>query len=108
VLDGRVAGVLRRVPAKGDFRANIHVGGEPRFDTLTPEEAEVCRQVIELIKAEGVIFAGIDLVFGHLNEVNVTSPTLVREYLRVGGVDLAKSIMDSLEAKVADRKGRAS
>jgi glutathione synthase len=100
VIDGAVAGVLRRVPAKGDFRANIHVGGAARLDSLTKDEEIVCREVSKLLVSEGIIFAGIDLIFGHLNEVNVTSPTLVREYLSVSGIDLAKTITDTLEARV--------
>jgi glutathione synthase len=103
VLDGKVAGVLRRVPAAGDFRANIHVGGSPQLDRLTGQEERICDEVIKLLRAEGIIFAGIDLIFGHLNEVNVTSPTLIREYARVSGTDLAVQIMDSLERRVRAR-----
>jgi glutathione synthase len=100
MIDGEVVGVLRRIPNKGDFRANIHVGGAPKLDRLTPEEEPICREVGRLLKAERIIFAGIDLIHGHLNEVNVTSPTLIREYLKVSGTDLGKTLVDNLEAKV--------
>jgi glutathione synthase len=105
VLEGRIAGVLRRVPAAGDFRANIHVGGSPQLDKLTEHEEQICKEVIKLLNAEGIIFAGLDLIFGHLNEVNVTSPTLIREYALVSGVDLAVQILDALERRVRARAG---
>lgn len=100
ILDGEIAGTLRRTPASGDFRANIHAGGSPSLDSLTPEEEKICREVVRLLEKEGIIFAGIDLIHGRLNEVNVTSPTLIREYLGVSGIDLAPRIMERLEAKI--------
>ena len=103
VIDGTIAGVLRRIPPKGDFRANIHVGGAPQLDRLELNELKICEQVISVLNSEGIMFAGIDLIFGRLNEVNVTSPTLVREYLEVSGIDLAKQIIDLLERRVEGR-----
>lgn len=100
IIEGKVSGVLRRVPNLGDFRANIHVGGSAKLDALTPAEEAVCAEVGRLLMAEGIIFAGIDLIHGYLNEVNVTSPTLIREYLRLSGIDLAPVIMDALERHV--------
>ncbi|MBX9926826.1 MAG: glutathione synthase [Hyphomicrobiaceae bacterium] len=101
VIDGAVAGVLRRVPNAGDFRANIHVGGAAHLDALTPSEEPVSAAVAALCQREGILFAGIDLIHGLLNEVNVTSPTLFREYLRLSGIDLTRPLMDVLEARVA-------
>ncbi len=107
VIDGKVAGVLRRVPNAGDFRANIHVGGAAKLDALTPAEEPVCAAVADLCDREGIVFAGIDLIHGYLNEVNVTSPTLIREYLQLSGIDLAPVIMASLERKAALLKAPA-
>lgn len=103
VIDGEVAGVLRRVPSKGDFRANIHVGGSAEIDVLTPKEEEVCAEVVRLCADEGIVFAGIDLIHGYLNEVNVTSPTLVREFRRLSGIDLAPVILNAMERRVGRR-----
>ena len=61
----------------------------------------------DLCDREGIVFAGIDLIHGYLNEVNVTSPTLIREYLQLSGIDLAPVIMASLERKAALLKAPA-
>ncbi len=105
IIDGAVAGVVRRVPNAGDFRANIHVGGAAELDTLTPAEEPVCQAVADLCQREGIVFAGVDLIHGLLNEVNVTSPTLLREFLRLSGTDLTRPLMDVLEARVIDIQG---
>lgn len=102
-LEGEVVGCLRRIPAKGDFRANIHVGGRPELAELDDRDRAVCAEVGPFLQREGVFYAGIDTLAGRLIEINVTSPTLMRELKAVGGPDVAKLYMDRLEARLALR-----
>lgn len=106
LIEGKVSGVVRRVPKTGDFRANIHAGGSAVADTLTAAEQTICEAVAELCRSEGIIFAGIDLINGYLNEVNVTSPTLFRQYHRLTGIDLTQPLTDVLEARVRSVKSK--
>jgi glutathione synthase len=100
-IEGEPVGALRRIPAKGDFRANIHVGGTPMLGQLEGRDHEICARVGAFLKKEGVFFAGIDVLAGRLIEINVTSPTLMRELKRAGGPDVAKLYWDRLEQRLA-------
>lgn len=103
VLDGEIVGALRRVPKAGEFRANIHVGGRAQAAELTAHEREVAERVAPLLRAEGILFAGLDLIAGRLTEINVTSPTLVRELQRLTGIDVATLFWEKVEAMVEAR-----
>jgi glutathione synthase len=103
-LEGEVVGSLRRIPAEGDFRANIHVGGRPELAELDARDRAVCDRVGPFLQREGVFFAGIDILAGRLIEINVTSPTLMRELKRAGGPDVAKLYLDRLVQRLAERR----
>ena len=102
-LEGDVVGCVRRIPAEGDFRANIHVGGRAELGVLDDRDRAVCDRVGLFLQREGVFFAGIDVLAGRLIEINVTSPTLMRELKRLGGPDVPKLYLERLEAKLAAR-----
>jgi glutathione synthase len=101
LLEGEPVGVLKRIPAKGDFRANIHVGGTPILSAIEPRDEAVVARVGEMLTREGVFYAGIDVLAGRLIEINVTSPTLMRELRRVGGPDVAKLYVDRMEERLS-------
>lgn len=101
MLEGEIVGALRRVPKAGEFRANIHVGGRAEAVVLSAREREVAERVAPLLRREGVLFAGLDLIDGRLTEINVTSPTLVRELQRLTGVDVAALFWDRVDARLA-------
>jgi len=103
LLDGEIVGALRRVPKAGEFRANIHVGGRAEPTDLTPRERAVAERVAPLLRQEGVMFARLDLIAERLTEINVTSPTLVRELQRLTGIDVATLFWEKVEAMVAAR-----
>jgi glutathione synthase len=103
-LEGDAVGCLRRIPAEGDFRANIHMGGAPILGEIESRDLAVVDAVGEILKREGVFFAGIDVLAGRLIEINVTSPTLMRELKRAGGPDVAKLFMARLEKTLAARR----
>jgi glutathione synthase len=100
LVDGVFAGAINRVPAPGESRSNMHVGGRPEPTTLTPREEAICAALAPELKNRGLIFVGIDVIGGYLTEINVTSPTGIREIKRFGGNDVAAMIWDAIEARV--------
>ena len=100
LIDGEPAGALNRVPAAGEARSNMHVGGRPERSGLTARDREICAAIGPLLKAQGLIFVGIDVIGDWLTEINVTSPTGIQEIGRFDGVDLATRIVEVIESKV--------
>jgi len=94
-------GAVNRVPAGDDIRSNMVRGGAAKETELTPREREICERIGPDLKRHGLIFVGIDVIDGHLTEINVTSPTGIRAIKRLGGPDLAVAIWDAIEAKRA-------
>jgi glutathione synthase len=100
LIDGEFAGAINRVPAAGEARSNMHVGGKPEPTTLTPRDKEICDTLGPELKARGLIFTGIDVIGGFLTEINVTSPTGIQEVKRFGGPDGARLIWDAIEKRL--------
>jgi glutathione synthase len=99
LIDGVFAGAINRVPAAGEARSNMHVGGRPEATTLSPREKEICEAIGPELKRRGLIFTGIDVIGDYLTEINVTSPTGIWEVKRFGGADIAALIWDAIEKK---------
>jgi glutathione synthase len=100
LVEGEAVGALNRVPASGDARANVHVGGTPEAAGLSERDYEIAAQIGPRLKQMGIIFAGIDIIGHYLTEINVTSPTCVREIKAFGGPDIAAMILDAIEARI--------
>jgi len=100
LIDGQEAGAINRVPAAGEARSNMHVGGRPEPTTLTAREKQICAAIGPELKKRGLIFAGIDVIGDYLTEINVTSPTGIQEVKRFGGPDGAKLIWDAIERRL--------
>jgi glutathione synthase len=103
LVDGEVAGAINRVPRPGDIRSNMHVGGRPEPATLTEREREICERIGPELRRRGLLFVGIDVIGGWLTEINVTSPTGIREVRRFGGPDIAAMVWDAIEKRLAAR-----
>ena len=101
LLDGRPAGAIDRFPAAGEVRANMHVGGRAALAQLTGRDEEICAAIGGELRRRGLLFAGIDVIGGHLIEINVTSPTGMREIARGGGGDVAALFWDMVEERRA-------
>jgi len=99
LVDGKPAGALNRVPAAGEARSNMHVGGRPEKSPLTPRDMEICEAIGPMLRDQGMIFVGIDVIGDYLTEINVTSPTGLQEIARFDGTDLSAMIWDAIEAK---------
>ena len=100
LVDGKAEGAINRVPAAGEARANMHVGGTAVKTTLTKREQEICETIGPELSKRGQIFVGIDVIGDWLTEINVTSPTGIQEVKRFDGTDLAKSIWDAIERRL--------
>jgi glutathione synthase len=103
LVDGVALGAVNRVPAPNDIRSNMVRGGAAETTMLTDREREICERIGPSLKKMGLIFVGIDVIHGHLTEINVTSPTGLRAIKRLGGPDLAAAIWECIEDKVAGR-----
>ena len=99
LIDGEAAGAINRVPPPGEARANIHVGAQAEPADLTDREREICSAIGPLLKTQGLIFVGIDVIGGYQTEINVTSPTGLQEYERFTGTSLSARIWESIEAR---------
>ncbi|MGN6487443.1 MAG: glutathione synthase [Devosia sp.] len=99
LVDGEPVGAINRVPAEGEARSNMHVGGRPELIELTPRDREICAAIGPALKARDMIFVGIDVIGDYLTEINVTSPTGIREIKRFGGPDIAVLIWDAIEKR---------
>ena len=99
LVDGEPLGAVNRVPVGDDIRSNMVRGGSAQETELTARERAICTAIGPELKRRGLIFVGIDVIDGHLTEINVTSPTGIRAIRRLGGPDLAAAIWDVIEAK---------
>ncbi|TPW30890.1 glutathione synthase [Martelella alba] len=99
LIDGEFAGAINRVPAETDSRSNMHVGGRAEPTELTKREAEICRRIGPALKERGFILVGIDVIGDYMTEINVTSPTGIREVQKFGGADIAALFWDAVEKK---------
>ena len=99
LIDGIAAGALNRVPQPGEARSNLHVGGTAERATLDARDRVICAAIGPTLKERGLIFVGIDVIGGYLTEINVTSPTGLREIDRFDGTALADQIWQAIEAR---------
>ena len=91
---------INRIPKKGEFKANLHLGGEAKPTTLTKKEKKICMEIKKTLKKEKLFFVGIDLINEKLTEINVTSPTGIVQILNLSGIDLAKKLWQKLLKKM--------
>ncbi|MDR2311350.1 MAG: glutathione synthase [Brucellaceae bacterium] len=101
LIDGEPVGAINRVPAESDARSNMHVGGRAEATELTAREKEICARIGPSLKERGFILVGIDVIGDYMTEINVTSPTGIREIKRFGGADIAQLFWEVVEAKRA-------
>ncbi|HEY6579041.1 MAG TPA: glutathione synthase [Rhizomicrobium sp.] len=101
LVDGVFAGAINRVPADGEARSNLHVGGRAEAAGISQREKQICDALGPELRKRGLIFSGIDVIGGYLTEVNVTSPTGIQEVKRFGGADIASLLWDAIERRIA-------
>ena len=99
-------GAVLRVPPEGEARANLHVGARPIKTELTARDREICAAIGPTLRAQGLVFVGIDVIGNWLTEINVTSPTGIQEIARLDGIEIAPRIWDAIETRLAERANR--
>lgn len=99
LVDGEAVGAINRIPAPGETRSNMHVGGRPEQVDLTARDLEICARIGSLLREKGQIFVGIDVIGDWLTEINVTSPTGIQELERFSKINTAEIIWQAIEAK---------
>ncbi|MEH2249146.1 glutathione synthase [Nostoc sp.] len=104
LLNGEPIGALNRLSSGTDFRNNMATGGTVAQTEITPREDEICTQVAERLRQDGLIFVGIDVIGGYLTEVNVTSPTGIREIDRLDGTRLGYQVIQWIEQTLKIKK----
>jgi len=97
LIDGEPVGAINRVPADDETRSNMHIGGRAEPTEMTERDLEICAAIGPELKRRGLILAGIDVIGPYLTEINVTSPTGLREVKRFGGADIAALLWNWIE-----------
>ena len=103
LVDGEPVGAINRVPAEGETRSNMHVGGRPDRSALTDRDREICATIGPTLRERGQVFVGIDVIGDWLTEINVTSPTGIQELERHDGTNVAAMIWEAVERRAAAR-----
>ncbi len=101
LLNGESVGAINRIPSKGESRSNMHVGGKPEKTTLTSRDKLICKTISQALKDKGLIFVGIDIIGNYLTEINVTSPTGIREIKSYDSIAIEEMFWDFIEKKLA-------
>ena len=99
LINGEPVGAINRIPSQDEARSNMHVGGRAEAIGMTKREEEICAAIGPELKRRGFIFVGIDVIGDFMTEINVTSPTGIREVKKFGGADIAVLFWDVVEAK---------
>ena len=96
LINGEPLGAVNRLPKDGDFRSNLALGGKAEATQLSAREQEICAQLAPALKSQGLFLVGIDVIGGMLSEINVTSPTGIREVEHLMAIPLADQVIDRL------------
>ena len=99
LINGEPVGAVNRVPNKNEIRANLHIGGIAKKSKLSKRDIYICNEIKEEIKKRGLFFSGIDIIDGYLTEINVTSPTGLKQINELNKINLEKVYWDKLESK---------
>ena len=99
LVDGNPVGAVNRIPNEGEVRSNFHVGGIAAKASLTKRELEICTTIGPELRRRGLLFVGIDMIGDYLTEINVTSPTGIREIERLSSTNIASIAWDMIERK---------
>lgn len=94
---------LARIPAEGEARANLAAGATSKGVALTDRDREICAAVAPSLKAMGLTFVGLDVIGDYMTEINVTSPTCIRELDRLYDANIAGLLMDAVEIKLEEK-----
>ncbi len=101
LLNGEIVGALNRVPQKGESRSNMHVGGKPEKTSITKRDKFICDEISQSLREKGLYFVGIDIIGDFITEINVTSPTGIREIRINDSINIAEMFWNFIEDKIS-------
>ena len=101
LINGEIVGAINRIPKIGESRSNMHVGGKPEKTTLTKRDTFICNEISQSLKDKGLIFVGIDIIGNYMTEINVTSPTGIREIRSYDKIAIEEIFWDFIEKKLS-------
>lgn len=104
LLNSKPIGAVNRIPTGKEFRGNMAVGGRVAFTEITERELTICETLAPKLIEDGLFFVGIDVIGGYLTEVNVTSPTGIREIDRLNNVNLGEKVINALVSQITNNK----
>jgi glutathione synthase len=105
LVEGKAVGAINRIPPPGEARSNLHVGGKAEKAQLTAHDRLICESIGESLRERGLIFVGIDVIGKCITEINVTSPTGIREIDRFDNISVEEKIWDAIEVRHATMRG---
>ena len=100
LVNGEIVGAINRIPKIGESRSNMHVGGKAEKTTLTKRDKFICKEISQSLKDKGLIFVGIDIIGDYITEINVTSPTGIREIRSYDSIAIEEIFWDFIENKL--------
>jgi len=100
LLDGEIIGAINRIPQQGESRSNMHVGGQAHKTILTKRDKFICKEISQSLKDKELLFVGIDIIGDFITEINVTSPTGIREIRSHDNIYIEKLFWDFIEQKL--------
>tara|TARA_B100001063_G_C16702292_1_gene523235 strand:- start:389 stop:1312 length:924 start_codon:yes stop_codon:yes gene_type:complete len=100
LINGEIVGAINRIPKIGESRSNMHVGGRPEKTTLTKRDKFICNEISQSLKDKGLIFVGIDIIGDYITEINVTSPTGIREIKSYDSIAIEEIFWEFIEKKL--------
>ena len=100
LLDGEIVGAINRIPQQGESRSNMHVGGQAHKTILTKRDKFICKEISQSLKDKELLFVGIDIIGDFITEINVTSPTGIREIRSHDKIYIEKLFWDFIEQKL--------
>jgi glutathione synthase len=103
-IDGKMAGFFSRFPKAGHYLSNVAQGGTPKIVSMSAKQKATMERVAKFLKHLGVFFAGVDLIGTHVSEINITSPSGVRIYANLSGINLADKMVVSVQRRLARRR----
>ena len=108
LIDGKpIPYALARIPAEGEIRGNLAAGASAIGMELNDNDINICEQIAPILKEKGILFAGIDVIGNYLTEINITSPTCIRELDTIYGLDIASELLDCIENRLLANKSSA-
>ena len=96
LVNGKPVGAVNRIPSKNEIRANLHIGGIAKKTSLSKRDYFICNEISQKLKEKGLFFCGIDIIDGYLTEINVTSPTCIREIDKLNKTNISKLFWDEV------------